>query len=75
MEFIIELLNSVKIHNNKDNIKIGNEKLILKLQKELKAKDKYLGEIINKAKLEKDKLRLIINTNLKDISELKKEMK
>ena len=75
LEFIIELLNSVKIHNNKDNIKIGNEKLILKLQKELKAKDKYLGEIINKAKLEKDKLRLIINTNLKDISELKKENK
>ena len=75
LEFIIELLNSVKIHNNKDNIKIGNEKLILKLQKELKVKDKYLGEIINKAKLEKDKLRLIINTNLKDISELKKENK
>ena len=75
LEFIIDILNSIKSNRTKSNNKIGNEKIILKLKNELKEKEKNLGEIINNARYEQEKLNEIINTNNIDITYLKKENK
>ena len=39
------MLNSSQNYNIKNDNKIGNEKIILKLQKEIKEKDKEIGEL------------------------------
>ena len=75
LEFIIDILNSIKSNRTKSNNKIGNEKIILKLKNELKEKEKNLGEIINNSRYEQEKLNEIINTNNIDITYLKKENK
>ena len=75
LEYIIDILNSIKNNSTKSNTKIGNEKIILKLKNELKEKEKNLGEIINNAGYEQEKLKEIINTNNIDITYLKKENK
>ena len=75
LEYIIDILNSIKNNSTKSNNKIGNEKIILKLRNELKEKEKNIGEIINNARYEQEKLKEIINTNNIDITYLKKENK
>ena len=75
LDFIIDILNSIKSNKNKSNYKVGNEKIILKLKNELKEKEKQIGEIINNSKLEQEKLKEIINTNNIDLANLKKENK
>ena len=75
LDFIIDILNSIKSNKNKSNYKVGNEKIILKLKNELKGKEKQIGEIINNSKLEQEKLKEIINTNNIDLANLKKENK
>ena len=56
LDFINELLLSIQNHSLKSNNKIGNEKIILKLQNEIKEKDKEIGELMNKMNLEKKKI-------------------
>lgn len=75
LEFISDILNWIKLHKNKSNYKVGNEKIILKLKNELKDKEKQIGEILNNSKQAQDKLKEIINTNNIDITNLKKENK
>ena len=75
LDFIIDILNSIKSNKNKSNYKVGNEKIILKLKNELKGKEKQIGEIINNSKFEQEKLKEIINTNNIDLANLKKENK
>ena len=75
LDFIIDILNSIKSNKNKSNYKVGNEKIILKLKNELKEKEKQIGEIINNSKFEQEKLKEIINTNNIDLANLKKENK
>ena len=75
LDFIIDILNSIKSNKNKSNHKVGNEKIILKLKNELKGKEKQIGEIINNSKLEQEKLKEIINTHNIDLANLKKENK
>ena len=75
LDFIIDILNSIKSNKNKSNYKVGNEKIILKLKNELKGKEKQIGEIINNSKLEQEKLKEIINTHNIDLANLKKENK
>ena len=75
LDFIIDILNSIKSNKNKSNYKVGNEKIILKLKNELKEKEKQIGEIINNSKLEQEKLKEIINTHNIDLANLKKENK
>ena len=75
LDFIIDIINSIKSNKNKYNYKVGNEKIILKLKNELKGKEKQIGEIINNSKLEQEKLKEIINTNNIDLANLKKENK
>ena len=75
LDFIIDILNSIKSNKNKSNYKVGNEKIILKLKNELKGKEKQIGEIINNSKLKQEKLKEIINTNNIDLANLKKENK
>jgi hypothetical protein len=75
LEFISDILNWIKLHKNKSNYKVGNEKIILKLKNELKDKEKQIGEILNNSKQAQDKLKEIINTNNIDLTNLKKENK
>ena len=75
LDFIIDIINSIKSNKNKYNYKVGNEKIILKLKNELKGKEKQIGEIINNSKLEQEKLKEIINTHNIDLANLKKENK
>ena len=75
LDFIIDILNSIKSNKNKSNYKVGNEKIILKLKNEIKGKEKQIGEIINNSKLEQEKLKEIINTHNIDLANLKKENK
>ena len=75
LDFIIDILNSIKSNKNKSNYKVGNEKIILKLKNELKEKEKQIGEIINNSKFEQEKLKEIINTHNIDLANLKKENK
>jgi hypothetical protein len=46
LDYILEILNSSQNYNIKNDNKLGNEKIILKLQKEIKEKDKVIGELI-----------------------------
>ena len=75
LEYIINILNSIKYNKTKSDYKVGNEKIILKLKNEIKEKDKNIGEIINNCKREIEKLKDIIKTNNKDINYLKKDNK
>ena len=75
LEFIIDILNSIKYNKTKSDYKVGNEKIILKLKNEIKEKDKYLGEVMNNSNQEIDKLKEIINLNNIDVINLKKENK
>ena len=76
LDYIIEILNSIQNNSKKStNNKVGNEKIILKLQNELKEKDKQMGEIINKMNLEKDKLTDTYKSSSSEIINLKKQNK
>ena len=75
LDYIVDILNSIKFLKTKSNYKVGNEKIILKLKNELKEKEKYIGELLNNSKYEQDKLNKIINTNKIEISNQKKEIK
>ena len=75
LDYIIEVLNSIHNNTKKNNNKIGNEKIILKLHNELKEKDKEIGEIINKMNLEKQKLENNFKLNSTEIINLKKQNK
>ncbi len=76
LDYIIEILNSIQNNSKKStNNKVGNEKIILKLQNELKEKDKQMGEIINKMNLEKDKLADTYKSSSSEIINLKKQNK
>ena len=72
LDFINELLISIQNHNLKNNNKIGNEKIILKLQTEIKEKDKEIGELMNKMNLEKNKLENSFKSNNIEIINLRK---
>ena len=72
LDFINELLISIQNHSLKSNNKIGNEKIILKLQNEIKEKDKEIGELMNKMNLEKKKLEDSFKSNNIDITNLRK---
>jgi len=61
LDYILEILNSSQNYNIKNDNKLGNEKIILKLQKEIKEKDKVIGELLNKMNLEKDKYKNSFN--------------
>ena len=75
LDYIIGILNSIQNNIQKNNNKIGNEKIILKLQKELKEKDKEIGEIMNKMNLEKQKSENNFKSNSTEIINLKKQNK
>ena len=45
LDYILEILNSSQNYNIKNDNKLGNEKIILKLQKEIKEKDKIIKEL------------------------------
>ena len=75
LDYIIELLNSIVNNNMKYNNKVGNEKIILKLQNEIKEKEKEIGELINKTNLEKEKLENNYKLNNTEILNLRKENK
>ena len=75
LDYIIGILNSIQNNIQKSNNKIGNEKIILNLQKELKEKDKEIGEIINKMNLEKQKSENNFKSNSTEIINLKKQNK
>ena len=73
LDYIIEILISIKNKKEKNNNKIGNEKIILKLQNELKEKDKEIGELINKMNSEKEKLEKSFKSNNTEIINLRKQ--
>lgn len=76
-DFIIELLLSIQNHNMKTNNKVGNEKIILKLQNELKEKNKEIGELMNKMNFQKDKLNNSFkssNTEMLNLRKMNKEL-
>ena len=75
LDFINELLISIQNHSLKSNNKIGNEKIILKLQNEIKEKDKEIGELMNKMNLEKNKLENSFKSNNNEILNLRKNNK
>ena len=76
LDYIILLLNSVQNNNVKNNNnKVGNEKIILKLQNEIKEKEKEIGELINKTNLEKEKLENNYKLNNTEILNLRKQNK
>ena len=75
LDFINELLISIQNHSLKSNNKIGNEKIILKLQNEIKEKDKEIGELMNKMNLEKNKLEDSFKSNNVEIINLRKSNK
>ncbi len=77
LDFIIDILNTVKNtkDKNSNNNKVGNEKIILKLQNELKEKDKEIGEIINKMNSEKNKLENSFKSNNTELLNLRKQNK
>jgi len=75
LDFINELLLSIQNHSLKSNNKIRNEKIILKLQNEIKEKDKEIGELMNKMNLEKKKLEDNFKSNNIDIINLRKSNK
>ena len=75
LDFINELLLSIQNHSLKSNNKIRNEKIILKLQNEIKEKDKEIGELMNKMNLEKKKLEDSFKSNNIDIINLRKSNK
>ena len=75
LDFIYEVLISIQNHSLKSNNKIGNEKIILKLQNEIKEKDKEIGELMNKMNFEKKKLEDSFKSNNIDIINLRKNNK
>jgi len=75
LDYILEMLNSSQNYNIKNDNKAGNEKIILKLQKELKEKDKEIGELLNKMNLEKVKFENSFNSNNIEIINLRKQNK
>ena len=75
LDYILEILNSIQNNNKKNKNKIGNERMIMKLQNELFEKDKEIGDLINKMNLEKDKLEKCNKTNNEEIINLKKQNK
>ena len=70
LEYIIDILNSIKYNKTKSDYKVGNEKIILKLKNEIKEKDKNIGEIINNSKHEIEKLKDIIKTDSTNITKI-----
>ena len=75
LDYIIGILNSIQNNIQKSYNKIGKEKIILKLQNELKVKDKEIGEIMNKMNLEKQKSENNFKSNSTEIINLKKQNK
>ena len=75
LDFINEVLISIQNRSLKSNNKIGNEKIILKLQNEIKEKDKEIGELMNKMNLEKNKLENSFKSNNNEILNLRKNNK
>ena len=75
LDYILEMLNSSQNYNIKNDNKAGNEKIILKLQKELKEKDKEIGELLNKMNLEKVKFENSFNSTNIEIINLRKQNK
>lgn len=59
----------------KNKNKVGNERIIMKLQNELFEKDKEIGELINKMNLEKDKYEKSFKSYNIEIINLKKQNK
>ena len=75
LDYILEILNSIQNNNKKNKNKVGNERIIMKLQSELFEKDKEIGELINKMNLEKDKSEKCFKANNTEIINLKKQNK
>ena len=75
LDYILEMLNSSQNYNIKNDNKAGNEKIILKLQKELKEKDKEIGELLNRMNLEKVKFENSFNSTNVEIINLRKQNK
>ena len=75
LDYILEILNSIQNNNKKNKNKVGNERIIMKLQNEIFEKDKEIGELINKMNLEKDKLEKYFKSNNAEIINLKKQNK
>ena len=73
LDYIIEILISIKNKKEKINNKVVNEKITLKLQNELKEKDKEIGELINKTNSEKEKLEKNFKSNNTEIINLRKQ--
>lgn len=75
LDYIIEILSSIKNNAQKSNNKVGNEKIILKLQNELLEKEKEIGKFMNQMKLERLNLEKDNKSNNIEILNLRKENK
>ena len=77
-DIIIELLFVIKKENEKNemnNNKNNKNGIILKLEKEINFKEKQIGELLNKLKIEQEKVEKNSKENCNELNMLKKENK
>ena len=77
-ELIIVLLFDIKKENEKNetnNNKNNKNGIILKLEKEINFKEKQIGELLNKLKIEQEKVEKSAKDNNNELANLKKENK